>query len=85
MRYKLRCIRVDEAGKWLCRKSFTLKVSIAVLLAVTGKLTSALLNQPQTDNVFEEACGFTVAAFVSNVNLKCLVVYNRVCKLSAEE
>ena len=52
---------------------------------LTGKLPSAFLNQPQTDNVLKEACGFTVATLVGNVDIECLLVYDRLVKLCAEK
>ena len=67
VRNKLGSVRVNEALERLCGKRKLFKIGIGIFLALPFPLAAALLNEPKSDYVLEEARRTVEAALVRDV------------------
>ena len=76
-------VRIDEAFKRLCVPCCLLHIVKRQRLALSLPLTAALLNDPQTHNVFKEADSLVDTALVGEVVFRGKVVYQGLVDLDA--
>ena len=67
VRNKLGSVRVNEALERLCGKRKLFEVGIGIFLALPLPLAAALLDEPKSDYVLEEACRTVKTALVRDV------------------
>ena len=63
-------IRIDKGHEGLAGFGGVLHIVEGIIVILALPLTAALLNQPQTNDVFKEACFAVYAALVCDVYVK---------------
>ena len=82
---KIGVVDVDKAAKRLARQCFLFQLVEGDILPFPLPLAAGFLNQPETHDIFQEADGTTIAAFVGEVCLNTFLIDDRAVVFGTEQ
>lgn len=83
--HEFRCIRINKTVKSLCFVRQLRQFSEAILLSLSGIFSPALLDQPQSDNVFQIVNPAIGSVFIGQTAVAALLRQNRCLQFTADQ